>query len=91
MQKIAIPSIFKPSRDMPDITAKASVLRDLPAVLTRKRLTALPPLNVSQNAPEKWKCGRPPKKRVFEPMVTLPEATDVETEDLTHTAHTTVG
>ncbi len=26
--------------------------------------------------------GRPPKKRAIEPMVTLPEATDVEAEDL---------
>ncbi len=82
MQKIAIPSIFKPSTGRPGTTAKASVLRHPLAVLTRKRSTALPPLEVSQNAPEKRKCGRSPKKRAIEAMVTLPEATDVEAEDL---------
>ncbi len=50
LQKIAIPIIFKPSTDRPATTAKASVLRDPPAVLTRS--TALPPLDVSQNTPE---------------------------------------
>ncbi len=82
MHKISIPSLFKPSTDRPGPAAKASVLRDPPAVLTRKRSTALPPLDVSQNAPDKTRCGRTPKKRAIEPMVTLPEATDVEAEDL---------
>ncbi len=53
MQKIAIPSLFKPSTDRPGPAAKASVLRDPPAVLTRKRSTALPPLDVSQTTPKK--------------------------------------
>ncbi len=57
LQKIAIPGIFKPSTDRPGTTAKASVLRDPPAVLTRKRSTAMPPPDVSQNAPEKQKRG----------------------------------
>ncbi len=82
MQKIAIPSLFKPSTDRPDPAAKGSVLRDPPAVFTRKRSMTLPPLDVSQTAPEKRRCGRPPKKRAIEPMLTLPEATDIETEDL---------
>ncbi len=43
---------------------------------------ALPPLDVSQTAPDKRRLGRPPKKRAIEPMVTLPEATDVEAEEL---------
>ncbi len=42
----------------------------------------MPPLDVSQNAPEKCRRGQPPKKRAIEPMVTLPEATNVEAEDL---------
>ncbi len=75
-------SLFKPSTDRSGPAAKASVLRDQPAVLTRKRSTDLPPLDVSHNTPEKRKRGRPPKKRAIEPMVTLPEATDIEAEDL---------
>ncbi len=51
-------------------------------MLNRKRSTALPPLDDIQNAPEKQKHGRPLKKRTIEPIVTLPEVTDVETEDL---------
>ncbi len=53
LQKIAIPSIFKPSTDRPGTTAKVSVPHGPPAVLTRKSSAALPPLDVSQNAPEK--------------------------------------
>ncbi len=82
MQKIVKPSLFKPSTDRPGPTAKASILRDPRAVLTRKRSTALPPLDVSQTAPEKGRRGRPPKRRAIEPMVTLPKATEVEAEDL---------
>ncbi len=52
MQKIAIPST-----DRPGPAAKASVLRDPPAVLTRKRSTALPPLDVNQTAPDKRRRG----------------------------------
>ncbi len=74
LQKIAIPSLFKPSTDRPGPAAKKSVLRDLPAVLTRKRSTALPPLDVSQTLPEKRRRGRPPKKRAIEPMARLPKA-----------------
>ncbi len=51
-------------------------------MLTRKRSTALPTLDISQDAPEKLKRGRTPQKRAIGPMVTLPEATDVEAEDL---------
>ncbi len=80
--KIAIPSIFKPSTDRLGTTANASVLLDPPAVLIRKSSIALPPLDVSQNAPEKWKHGQPPKKRAIEHMVTLAEATDVDAGDL---------
>ncbi len=43
---------------------------------------ALLPLDISQIASGKRRRGRPPKKRAIEPMVTLPEATDVEAEDL---------
>ncbi len=82
MQKIAIPNLFKPSTDRSGPTAIASVLRDPPAVFTRKRSTALPPLDVSQTAPDKRRSGRPPKKRAIEPMVALPEATGAEAEDL---------
>ncbi len=39
------------------------------------------PLDVSQT-PDKNRRGRPPKKRAIETMVTLPEATDIEAEDL---------
>ncbi len=38
MQKIAIRSLFKASIDQPGPAAEASILRDPPAVLTRKRL-----------------------------------------------------
>ncbi len=82
MQKIAIPSLFTPSTDRTGPAAKASILQDPPAVLTRKRSMALPPLDVSQTAPDKRKHGQPPKKRAIEPMVTLPEARDIEAEDL---------
>ncbi len=68
LQKIALPSLFKPSTGRLGTAAKASILRDPPAVLTRKRSTALPPPDISQNTPEKWKLGRPPKKRAIEPM-----------------------
>ncbi len=81
LQKIAIPNIFKPSTDRPGTSGKASILQDPPAVLTRKRSMAFPPLDVSQNALEKQKHGQLPKKRAIEPIVTLPEATDVEAED----------
>ncbi len=57
MQKIAIPSPFKPSTDRPGLVAKTSILRDPPAVLTRKRSMALPPLDVSQTAPYKRRRG----------------------------------
>ncbi len=80
LQKIAIPSLFTPSRDRPVV--KASILRDPPAVLTRKRSTALPPLDVSQPAPEKWRRGHPPKKRAIDPILPLPEAADIVAEDL---------
>ncbi len=79
LQKIR--SLFKPSIDRPGPAAKASVLRDPPAVLTRKISTTLLPLDVSQNTPEKGRSERPPKKRAIEPMATLPKATDIEAED----------
>ncbi len=79
---IAIPSLFKPSTDRPGPAAKASILLDPPAMLTRKRSTALPPLDVSQTVHDKRKCGRPPKKRAIEPIVALPKAAEVEKEDL---------
>ncbi len=82
LQKIAILSLFKPSTERHGPATMASVLRDPPAVLTRKRSIALPPLEVSKNATEKWRRGRPPNKRTIKPMVTLPEATSVEAEDL---------
>ncbi len=46
IQKIAIPSLFKPSTDRLGPAAKASILWDPPAVLTRKRTTSLTPLDV---------------------------------------------
>ncbi len=48
LQNIGIPSLFTPSTDRPGPAVKASILRDPPSVLTRKRSTSLPPLNVSQ-------------------------------------------
>ncbi len=57
MQKIAIPSLFNPSTDRPGPAAKARVLRDPPAVLTKKRSTALLPLDVSQTTPDKRRHG----------------------------------
>ncbi len=53
LQKIAIPSLFKPSTDRPGPAVKASILRDPLTMLTRKRSMALPPLDVSQKEPEK--------------------------------------
>ncbi len=57
MQKIVIPSLFKPSTDRPEPAAKANILRDPPAVLTRKRSKALPTLDLSQTARDKRTCG----------------------------------
>ncbi len=57
--KIAIPSLFTPSTDRPGPAAKSRILRDPPAVLTRKRSTALPLLDVSQPAPDERRHGRP--------------------------------
>ncbi len=88
MQKIATPNLFKPSTDRPGPAAKSSVLRNQPAVLTKKRSTALPPLDVSQTAPYKKRHVRPPKKRDIKPMITLAKATDVEAEDLNHSLQT---
>ncbi len=51
-------------------------------MLTRKRSTALPPLDVSQPTQEKWKRGSPPKKRAIDPILPLPEAADIVAEDL---------
>ncbi len=80
--KIAIPSLFTPSTNRPGPAVKANILWDPPAVLTRKRSTALPPLDVSQPAPEKWRCGRPPKKRVIDTVLLLPEDADIVAQDL---------
>ncbi len=41
IQKIAIPSLFKPSTDRPGPAAIASVPQDPPAVLTRKKVNGL--------------------------------------------------
>ncbi len=65
LQKIAIPSLFKPSTDRPGPAAKASVLRDPLAVLIRERLTALPPLDVSQTAPEKKETWTTTKEKGY--------------------------
>ncbi len=48
MLKIAISSLFNPSTDLPGLAAKARVLQDPPAVLTRKRSMILLPLDVCQ-------------------------------------------
>ncbi len=53
MQKITIPNLLIPSTDRTGAAAKASILRDPPAVLTRKRSTALPPLDVCHTSPGK--------------------------------------
>ncbi len=73
IQKIEIASLLMPSTDRQGPAAKAIILRDPSAVLSRKRSTALPPLDVSQPAPDKRRLCRPSKKRVIEPIVALPE------------------
>ncbi len=78
---IAIPSYFTPSTDRPEPVIKASILRDPPAMLTRKMSTALPPLEVSQPTPEKWRHCRPLKKRVIDPILPLPADADIVAED----------
>ncbi len=88
LQKIAIPSLFTPSIDRPGPAIKAVILRNPPAVLTRKSSMALPPLDVSQLAPEKWRNGRPPKKRATDPVLPLPEAANIVAEDLNETLPT---
>ncbi len=67
---------------------KASILRDPPAVMARKRSTALPPLDVRQSAPEKRRRGRPPTKRVIEPIAPIPELNEVMANDLNKTLTT---
>ncbi len=51
-------------------------------MLTKKRSTALQALDVIQTVTEKRRHGRRPEKRAIEPMVTFPEATDIEADDL---------
>ncbi len=80
LQKIAIASLFTSSTDRPGPAVKASILRDPPAVLTRKRSTALSPLDISQPAPEKRR--RPLEKRAIDLILPLPEAADIVAEDL---------
>ncbi len=65
LQKIAIPSLFKTNTASTGLTVKVCILRKPPAATARKRLTALPPLDVSQSAPEKRRCVRPPTKWVI--------------------------
>ncbi len=81
-QKIAIPSLFTLSTDRPRPAAKASILRDPLALLTRKRSTALPLLDVSQPMPKKLKHGCPPKKRATEYIAELLFPVDVVGENL---------
>ncbi len=85
---LTIPSLFTPRTDRPGPAAKASILREPPAVLTRKRSMALPPLDVSQPSPEKQKCDCPPKKKATVPIAELPDPVDVVGEDLNDTLPT---
>ncbi len=58
---------------------KASILRDPPAVMARKRLTLLPP------APVKRTRGHSPIKRAIVPIALIPELNEVVAEDLNET------
>ncbi len=49
--------------------------------MARKRLTALTPLDVSQSAPEKRRCGRTPIKRAIVLIAPIPELNEVVVED----------
>ncbi len=77
LHKIVIPSLFKTN------TASTG-----PSVMASKRLTALPPLDISQSAPEKRRCGRPPTKRAIEPIAPIPELNEVMSDDLNETLPT---
>ncbi len=85
LQKIAIPSLFKTDTASTGSTAKASILRDPPAVMARKKLTTLPPLDVSQSALEKRRLGCPPTKRAIETIAPIPELNEVIDYDLNET------
>ncbi len=56
--------------------------------MARKRSTALPPLDMSQPAPDKKRRGHPPKKRATEPIIPIPEVNKVVAEDLNETLPT---
>ncbi len=82
LQKIVIPSLFKTDRASKWLSAKASILQDPPAVMARKRLAALPPLDVSQSAPGKRRHGRPPIKKAIVPISPIPELNEVMAKTL---------
>ncbi len=81
LQKIVIPSLLKTDTASKGPSAKASILQDPPAVMARKRSTALPPLDVSQSAPEKSRRGRPPTKRAIVPIAHIQELNKVVADD----------
>ncbi len=67
---------------------KASVLRDPPAIMARKRSTALPPIDLSHTAPKKREHGCPPLKRTVQPAPPISDTDDNIVEDMNETLPT---
>ncbi len=57
LQKVAIPSLFRTAQATAKPSQNRSIPRDPPAVMARKKSTALSPLGVSQTAPKRRGCG----------------------------------
>ncbi len=85
---MAIPSLFGRDQATAKPSQKASILRDPPSFMTRKRSTALPLLDVSQTVPKKRGCGRPCAIRVDIPTADAHDIVDNVVDNLNNTLPT---
>ncbi len=86
LQQVAIPNLFQPDTRGP--AHKASIIRDPPAVITRERSTAVPPLVPPEPAPAKRGRGHPRKIRTPATTATIQEPNVEQDLDLNDTPPT---